>query len=329
MDAEVLIIGAGLSGLSAGRVLQAAGKQVLVIDKGRSVGGRMATRRIQNGLADHGAQFFTARTAVFQQVVDEWLVQGRVRVWGQGWSDGSLKRTVNDGHPRYVSVGGMNALTHYLAEGLNVRLNAQALSVRYDSNRWIVRYGDEGLLTAGVLILTPPVPQSLKLLTEGNVNLHPDDRTALERIEYGPCLCGLFVVDGEVNLPEPGAIQNLNKVVYWVADNQRKGISEQRIITMHVESSYSRAHYDDPDENTLAFLRDELKQYLAPDAAIVEEQLKKWRYSVPLTTHPFDCLTAQGLPLVFAGDAFGGQGRVEGAYMSGRAAGQAALDLLK
>ncbi|XWX04296.1 FAD-dependent oxidoreductase [Aggregatilineales bacterium SYSU G02658] len=329
MDAEVLIIGAGLSGLSAGRVLQAAGKRVLLMDKGRSVGGRMATRRIQNGLADHGAQFFTARTEVFQQVVDEWLVQGRVRVWGHGWSDGSLKHTVNDGHPRYVSVGGMNALTHHLAEGLNVRLNAQALSVRYDSHRWIVRYGDEGLLTAGVLILTPPVPQSLKLLMEGSVDLHPDDRAALEHIEYGPCLCGLFVIDGDVNLPEPGAIQNLNKVVYWVADNQRKGISEQRIITLHVESSYSRAHYDDPDENTLAFLRDELKQYLAPDAAIVEEQLKKWRYSVPLTTHPFDCLTAQGLPLVFAGDAFGGQGRVEGAYMSGRAAGQAALDLLK
>ncbi|MFQ3645395.1 MAG: FAD-dependent oxidoreductase [Anaerolineae bacterium] len=328
MDAEVLIIGAGLSGLSAARVLQAAGKKVLVIDKGRSVGGRMATRRIQNGLADHGAQFFTARTEVFQQTVGEWLVQGRVRVWSHGWSDGSLKRTAGDGHPRYISVGGMNALTQHLAEGLNVRVNAQALSARYDGDHWIVRYGDEGLLTASVLILTPPVPQSLRLLTEGNVELHPDDRAALERIEYGPCLCGLFVVEGDVNLPEPGALQNFDKLVYWVADNQRKGISEQRIITTHTEARYSRAHYDDPDEDNLAFLTNDLKQYLAPGAVIVEAQLKKWRYSVPLITHPFDCLAAQGLPLVFAGDAFGGQGRVEGAYMSGRAAGEAALGLL-
>jgi renalase len=325
MDAEVLIVGAGMSGLSAARVLQKAGRQVLVLDKGRSVGGRMATRRIQHGLADHGAQFFTARTDTFKQAVEEWLTQGRVRVWGYGWSDGSLKRTAGDGHPRYVSVGGMNALAQHLAEGLNVRVNAQVLSVRYDGDHWVVRYNDEGLLVAASLILTPPVPQSLHLLAEGNVTLHPEDRAALERIEYGPCLCGLFVVEGEVNLPEPGAVQDFSKPVYWVADNRRKGISEQQIITAHAEARYSRAHYDDPDEDNLAFLTRELKQYLGSDAVIVESQLKKWRYSVPLITHPFDCLAAQGLPLVFAGDAFGGQGRVEGAFMSGLAAAEAVL----
>jgi predicted NAD/FAD-dependent oxidoreductase len=62
-------------------------------------------------------------------------------------------------------------------------------------------------------------------------------------------------------------------------------------------------------------------------ARITEAQLKKWRYSVAITTHPQDYIQAEGLPLLFAGDAFGGRGRVEGAFISGRAAAQALLEL--
>ncbi|HMQ53993.1 MAG TPA: FAD-dependent oxidoreductase, partial [Anaerolineae bacterium] len=54
--ADVLVVGAGLSGLMAANLLKAYGFKVTVLDKGRSVGGRLATRRIGPGRADHGAQ---------------------------------------------------------------------------------------------------------------------------------------------------------------------------------------------------------------------------------------------------------------------------------
>src|SRR4051812_5903801 len=70
---DVLIVGAGLAGLMAGHVLADAGKRVVLLDKGRSVGGRMATRRIGGGLADHGAQFFTVRDPEFGKFVERWI----------------------------------------------------------------------------------------------------------------------------------------------------------------------------------------------------------------------------------------------------------------
>jgi hypothetical protein len=98
---DVLIVGAGMSGLMAAQTLRERGHSVQLIERGRSVGGRLATRRVgDGGLADHGAQFFTVRSDTLQSYVDRWLAQALVYVWGEGWSDGSVKRTAGDGHAR-------------------------------------------------------------------------------------------------------------------------------------------------------------------------------------------------------------------------------------
>ena len=67
-----IVIGAGIAGLLAARTLQEHGLRVTVLDKGRGVGGRMATRRIGSAVFDHGAQFFTARDPQFDTLISVW-----------------------------------------------------------------------------------------------------------------------------------------------------------------------------------------------------------------------------------------------------------------
>jgi len=43
---DAIVIGAGISGLLCATQMKAAGLSTLVLDKGRGVGGRMATRRM-------------------------------------------------------------------------------------------------------------------------------------------------------------------------------------------------------------------------------------------------------------------------------------------
>jgi renalase len=327
---DVLIVGAGLAGLMAATRLQAAGHQVLVLDKGRGVGGRLATRRLGPGRADHGAQFFTVREPAFAAFVAEWEAAGLVYVWSEGWSDGAAAAAA-DGHPRYAVRGGMTALAKQVARPLNVRTGVQVVAVARLPNEttavssgWQVSDESGQTYHSQALILTPPVPQSLALLDAGGVQLETADRTALEAITYAPCLCGLFWIDGEVILPHPGAIQHgEDDIVAWLADNRRKGISPQAsLLTLHAGLTFSRHHYDDPTALVLPLLQQELAPYLAAGATIREAQLKRWRYARPLSLYSERCLRAAGLPpLLFAGDAFNGP-RVEGAALSGLAAAQ-------
>ena len=323
INTEILIVGAGLAGLMAARIIQEKGIDTILVDKGRSVGGRLATRRIGPGRADHGAQFFTVRSPEFQSYVDGWLTEGLVFPWSTGWSSGSIDSTPSDGYPRYAVRDGMNALAKHLAQGLETHVDVRLTSVTPTDTGWQAQTDSGQSYTSRALLMTPPVPQSLTLLADGGATLSNEDQTALAKIAYAPCVAALLWVDGPVDLPEPGALQRPDDPISWIADNQRKGISpDARLITVHAAPDYSRTLWDTPQAEALALLTESVQPFFTPTTTLIEAQLKRWRYALPTELHPDRTLVATDLPpLVFAGDAFGGP-RVEGAALSGLTAGR-------
>ncbi len=51
---RIAVVGAGLAGLGAARALAGAGREVVVFEKSRGLGGRLATRRVEGAVLDHG-----------------------------------------------------------------------------------------------------------------------------------------------------------------------------------------------------------------------------------------------------------------------------------
>jgi predicted NAD/FAD-dependent oxidoreductase len=330
LSTDVLIVGGGLSGLMAARVLREQDIGAVVVEKSKGAGGRMATRWIGPGRADHGAQFFTVRTPEFEGHVKGWLDKGLAFVWSLGWSGGSLACSPADGHPRYAIYGGMNALAQHLAEGLEIQVNSRLTSITAVNEKWRAETEEGAQYESRALLLTPPVPQSLELLDAGQTNLSQSDRTALERVEYDPCLTAMFWLRGMPELPAPGALQRFDAAIQFMADNHRKGISpEASIVTAQASPAFSRQLWDKPDEQALEWIEAEARPHWSPVVTVEEAQLKRWRYAQVTVTHPERFLAAEGLPpLLFAGDAFGGP-RIEGAALSGLAAGQRLLELLQ
>ena len=307
---DIVVVGAGLSGLTAARSLQAKGHKVVVLDKGRGLGGRMATRRIStsDGLTavfDHGAQFFTVRDQQFQKLVDEWIADGIVREWCRGF-------VAEDGHPRYVVNNGMTALTKHIAQDLDVRTSTLVFAVKpcdADPKKWTVVIDDNSRIDCDAVVMTCPLPQSYSLTVTTGVELPQD----LLLTDYDRTIGLLAVLDGPSAVPAPGGIQNPDDVFSWIGDNQAKGISSIPAITFHANPTWSSAHWDDSLEDGLALITQAAQKYLG-DALIVASEYKKWRFATPRKLWPEPFFAAGSL--VFAGDAFAGP-KVEGAVLSG------------
>jgi len=329
-----LIVGAGISGLTAVRSLNEAGVEAIVLDKGRGVGGRLSTRRFEKGVFDHGAQFFTVRDDGFRHFVSDWEKAGIVNEWGS-FLPAAERSTGGKGGgtsiPRMTSYRGsrgMNTLPKFLAGNLGVRLGKRVHKIEAMQDGWRVYSAEGEILTAASLILTAPVPQSLALLDAGDFTLPAEQREELESITYEPCLAVLALLDGQSQIPEPGGLELLGDPLVWIADNMKKGISPSACgVTIHAAPDFSREHLESDLTLPAELMIDAAKEWLGAD--VVRYQAHRWRYSKPLTCHPAPFLQVKdSSPLLFAGDAFGGR-LVEGAVLSGLAAARQLIETLK
>ncbi|MFZ9489191.1 MAG: NAD(P)/FAD-dependent oxidoreductase [Ilumatobacteraceae bacterium] len=307
---RVIVVGAGLSGLTAARHIAAGGHEVTVLDKGRSSGGRCATRRIGDAVLDHGAQFFTVRSAEFANIADEWFRAGVAREWCRGF--GNI-----DGHPRYCGSNGMTTITKHLATGLDVRCSRMVFSIERNVTRWKVNLDDGTVFDADAVVVTCPIPQSMSLLANTDLGIPDGIRT----IEYDKTIAALVVVSGSTNVPAPGGVQDGDTTFSFVADNQQKGISATRALTLHCNASFSDANWWTDQDSTHATVMSLAATWIG-DAKILEHQPKRWRMATPRTTWHEPCWSHGGI--VLAGDAFAGP-RVEGAVLSGLAAAEQLL----
>lgn len=308
---KVLIIGAGMAGLTAARQLAERGCEVTVLDKGRGPGGRMATRRIGGLKFDHGAQYFSAVSPRFRSAVAEWERSGAVQEWFR-----------LGGTPRYRGVQGMNSIAKHLAAGLDVRPGVHIEKLDFDGGEWRALSKEGAAYSAEALLLTAPVPQSLDLLGAYAEGLPQTVR----EIRYLPCFALMLVLEGEAALPAPGWVRPEYGPVSWAADNYMKGISDgPGALTLHATPEFSHTHFDEAPEEVAARLIGAATPWLG-GARIQQWQIHRWRYSLVSAPgpEPYVILRAPGL-CVLAGDAFGAP-RIEGAFLSGYAAALALLD---
>lgn len=188
LNADMLVIGAGMAGLTAATALRRAGLRVLALDKGRGVGGRLASRRIGGATFDHGAQFITARDRRFADVLQRWRQAGAIEEWCRGCAEDG------DGHPRWRGTPTMNGVAKHLAQGLAIDLDTHVVALRRSEGRWSAETRTGAQVTSSAVILTPPVPQSLAIIDAGGTALQAEIRTRLAAIDYERCLVVMAVL---------------------------------------------------------------------------------------------------------------------------------------
>ena len=308
-----LIIGAGLSGLAAASALRSAGRSVLVLDKGRGLGGRLANRRFEGAVFDHGAQFFTARDPKFIAQVERWRKSGVVVPWYE-----------ERGETKWRGAPTMTALAHALADDLPIRRSIRVSRIARGGNGWQISCDDRSMVQAHSVILTTPSPQALELLSDDSFSISDDILGLLGRFSYHRCIAVMACLTHPSALPPPGIFRSREGPISWIADNQLKGISPTPSVTIHASPEFSKSHWNEDREEAGT----RLLKYATPilKTEVSAFQTHGWKFSQPkAAVTPPSLLVHQSPALTLAGDGFT-NGRVEGAVLSGWDAARNILD---
>lgn len=320
------IVGAGICGLSAARTLDGHGHEVVVFEKSRGVGGRVATRQSKGFVWDTGATSIAPRGRAIAKVMTEELsTEELVEVTRPIYVHSGLR--VAAGHPnpvgsRFTYRTGNRTLAKLLAAGLDVRLETTVDAVEAEGT---------GYRVAGerfdAVILTPPVPQTALLLWGLG------EARALASATYRACLSvNLGFLSRPPDVPYH-AILDIERrhPLAWLSIESLKspGRAPDGGVAFGAQLSpaFSREQYTRPDEELIAAVLEFLERlygpvYTEPAASTV----MRWKYAQPFGTANFNEANPEGTRLIIASDGLLG-GHVEEAYEVGQMAAQRILAL--
>ena len=305
-----LIIGAGISGLSCAQTLQNAGHDCLILDKARGPGGRISSKRTEQGAVDLGAQYFTARDAGFRAQVEQWITDQAVATWhpkiavvdASGWVPSP------DEQARYVGTPKMGSLAHHLAKSLRIQPQSQVTAVMENH----VILSDGRMLDFERLVIACPADQAQQLL--------PDLAVPIQ----APCWALWVDIEGEQ--PFDAAFVKDSSIGWVAKDSSKPGRNTQNRWVVHPTPEFSQEHLEEDPAQVSAQLLMELQQILPNDFQINQNGIHRWRYARPWPKDESNRVSflQPSTHIWVCGDYCLG-GRVEGAWLSGQQAAQSIL----
>jgi renalase len=334
---KIAVIGAGVAGLACARTLVQAGHRVTLLEKGTTVGGRMASRETQFGSFDHGSQYFTVRDTRFEQVLAQ---SPGLR---KPWSATAVR--VLDPHgrvveaslppvePHWVAVPTMDALTRHWAQPLiangSVELQTRVTRIErdaLDAGRWQLQTSgpqDSVHVFPGfdAVLLAMPSGLAAGLLAQSAVAEAMAQRIA--QVTLAPCwsLMIAFAQAVQPKLahlgPQWNAAMSTHHRIAWLArESSKPGRGGVERWTVQASPAWSQEHLLDDEPRVQAKLLKAFGEVTGIYAEPSYAQVHRWRWAkteAPLgRSHLWDSDAAIGV----CGDWCLGH-RIEDAFISG------------
>lgn len=325
---KVAVIGAGIAGSTATRILRNHGISVDCYEKSRGSGGRSSTRRItEKGTTyhfDHGAQYFTARSTAFRRQVKSLVDRGDVEQWSPDLveiNDDEMIQKTNQ-PDRYVAKPGMSSLTNYLLDEFEPNYSSRVESIDSAKDQLQLNV-EETTSRYDSIILTAPPEQSADLVGSTSEKI----TTTCKNANFYPTWAVLLGFNESLPTKYDAAFVNTGPLT-WIARNSSKpGRPETESWILHASPEWSEKHRQEPPEAIINHLLEEWKR-ISDHSNDVEpdyQSAHRWLYSQVDEPRSDRAVIDPDIGLILAGDWLA-KSRIEGAFLSGRAAASRVLN---
>jgi len=324
---DILVIGAGIAGLSFARTIKQQGHDVLILERSRAVGGRCATWRHADMAMDYGVPFLHARSPLFWQTVDQLLGADVLYGWPQRVQGNGLTcqpRALDPGVHHAALHGGLNTLAKKLAEGLEILRESEVTTIK-TIHGGVQLSGANFSLSTQTLILAAANSESLRLLKDSDFGSSTAGAMAL--FGLAPTLPTLSLLVFYDTPPEQPAWELLlpetSASIQLISNESSKNVAGNKIcLCIQARPDWSRQCLNSPNEEwTRDILRDAAlllgDWVMKPDWQRPHRWLDSRLDSASRLRRPL-LQNIAGCKLGIIGEYFNPAGGLEGAFLSGR-----------
>jgi len=316
--AECVIIGAGISGLICAEGLQTMGFQVLVLDKSRGIGGRLATRRLHNTCVDHGLPYLMKGKdgdQILNIIIDNLCENQIIEPWkGEIYelkADNSLE--ISAAVKRYFAKEGITSVAKYftknelIKENLPIKKEAKVIKISKDTDdNWLLSLeNSEEKIRAKYVVFAIPAPQILMLIENSpDLNLSQELIDQLAAVTYHPRLVVMAGYSEEYELPKWQGIRLNNEDLRFILldSSKRNNPQNESVFVFHSTPEFADNYLDSenldfPAKKLLNIASNLLNSWLEKPNWY---SIQRWRYATVKNGLQKDNLTENNL--FFCGD---------------------------
>ena len=305
---NIAVIGSGMAGLTAARILEAAGAIVTVFDKSKGTGGRLSSRSFEGGWIDHGAPYFSSERPGFSEFLRNHLPAENL----QPWQPHVMSTLGADEQLHSIGVPRSSAITRGLLGDLRFQPSTRIARLAVSADGWQLFNDGESLLGCWPqLVIAVPAPQALALLRD-----QPPLVEAISTVTMEPCW--VTAVQSKTRLTGQADVSVYqDSVVRRIVHNSAKpGRLNTNVYLVQATKSWSLLHLEETAENVGNQLKKRFDQLVSNDGDSEILFSHRWRYAFTESALGRSCLWDAELSLGVCGDWCLGQ-RVEDAWQSG------------
>lgn len=329
---KIAIIGAGIAGLVAGRELTFAGHEVIAIEKGRTLGGRLSSVRLgENGpLVDNGVSWVTANRPEFRPFASDLLDRNLLDVWGDriDYFDGEHllpERPPFLSGTLYAAPKGAASIAKDLSRWVDFEEGERAIGLTYiGANRqkkraWMVNLASSRTIEADAVVVATPAPEAYGVLltTQDEVNVFKMIRE-IDSIHYEASIA-LSVQTGLEEFPNWEAVICQDPDLRTITHEGSKRDESVGAFTVFSTDSFAREHKDLPVDDVQQILWNRVSEITGlPLVEPAQSAITYWPFHRPKTVldAPFMEFEQLDAPLAIVGDYFDGND-TESSFCSG------------
>ncbi len=313
---KIAIIGAGISGLVVARELTKLAK-ITVFEKARGVGGRMATRSIDNYQFDHGSQHFFVKTTAFKNFLQPLEEQKIISRWDADFCEIDSNKIVHrtkwsKENPHFVGTPKMNNLCKYLATDIDVKSQVQVKNIVKKNNQWqLFDLENQSLGEFDWVISTAPAKQTADLIPECFCHLQQ-----VKNIKMTGCFSLMLAFEKPLEISWQAALVRNSKISWISLDSSKPQRISKNCLVVHSTNSWAEENMENDLDCLKSELISELSQIIGFNAnEAIHANIHRWRYANISKQKGDESLVDKVNKLATCGDWLI-HGRIESAFIS-------------